>query len=227
VQESAAVPGTTAVAENAVAVGESRSGSRSRSRLRARSRSLLVSVAALWFSGEAIACLLAVTVLRVLHLVASGAFIFFRGGVAVAASPIAVTAGVVGASVAEAVAVVLPAAAPVKGADVAEAAAVALAAAAPLKGAAVTEPASVVSAATASAIGLVAAAALAVAVAEAAEVGPDPEACIFCLFSQASLLSLLYCGLVALGGRFFVFFGKTAVSLQLKVTSSTPPLDFS
>ncbi len=36
----AAVPGTTAVAENAVAVGKSRSRSRSRSRLRARSRSL-------------------------------------------------------------------------------------------------------------------------------------------------------------------------------------------
>jgi hypothetical protein len=34
----------------------------------------LESVAALWVSGEAIACLLAVTVLRVLHLVASGAF---------------------------------------------------------------------------------------------------------------------------------------------------------
>ena len=59
----AAVPGTTAVAEIAVAVGESRSRSRSRSSLRARSRSLLGSVAALWFSGEAIACLLAVTVL--------------------------------------------------------------------------------------------------------------------------------------------------------------------
>ena len=87
-----AVPGTTAVAEIAVAVGESRSRSRSRSRLRARSRSLLGSVAALWFSGEAIACLLAVTVLRVLHLVASGAFIFFRGGVAVAASPVSFTA---------------------------------------------------------------------------------------------------------------------------------------
>jgi hypothetical protein len=37
-----------------------------------------------WFSGEAIAYLLAVTVLQVLHLVASGAFIFFRGGVLVA-----------------------------------------------------------------------------------------------------------------------------------------------
>ncbi len=74
----AAVPGTTAVAENSVALGESRSRSRSRSRLRAKSRSLLGSVAALWFSGEAIACLIAVTVLRVLHLVASGAFVFFE-----------------------------------------------------------------------------------------------------------------------------------------------------
>ncbi len=88
-QEGAAVPETTAVAENAVAVGESRSRSKSRSRFLAKSRSLLESVASLWFSGEAIACLLAVTVLRVLHLVASGTFIFFRGGVAVAASPVA------------------------------------------------------------------------------------------------------------------------------------------
>jgi len=88
----------------------------------------------------------------------------------------------------------------------------------------VTETAAVVLAAAASAVGFVAAAPLAAAVAEAAEVVPDPEACIFCLFSQASLLSLLYCCLLALGGRFFVFFGKTAVSLQLKVTSSTPPL---
>ena len=188
-----ALPGTTvsrAVAEDAVAVGESRSRSRSRSRFWARSRSLLETVAALWFSGEAIACLLAVTVLRVLHLVASGAFIFFRGGVAVAASPVVVAAAVAGADVAEAAAVVLAAAAPVKGAAVAKAAAVALAA----------------------------------AVAEAAEVGPDPDACPFCLFSQDSLLSLLYCCLLTLGGHFFVFFGKTDVSLQLKVTSSIPSL---
>ena len=116
----AAVPGTTAVAEIAVALGESRSRSRSRLRFRARSRSLLESVAALWFSGEAIACLLAVTVLRVLHLVASGAFIFFRGGVAVAASPVAATVAGKGAAVAEAPAVVLAAAAPVKGAAVAD-----------------------------------------------------------------------------------------------------------
>jgi hypothetical protein len=47
----AAVPGNTAVAENAVAVGKFRSRSRSRSRLRARSRSLLGSVAALVFRG--------------------------------------------------------------------------------------------------------------------------------------------------------------------------------
>ncbi len=122
-QEGAAVPGTTvsmAVAENAVAVGESRSRSRSRSRLRARSRSLLKSVAALWFSGEAIACLLAVTVLRVLHLVASGAFIFFRGGVAVAASPVVVAEAVAGAAVAETAAVALAAAAPLEGAAVTE-----------------------------------------------------------------------------------------------------------
>jgi hypothetical protein len=70
VQEGAAgssLPETTvsrAVAEDAVAVGESRSRSKSRSRFWARSRSLLESFAALWFSGEAIACLLAVTVLR-------------------------------------------------------------------------------------------------------------------------------------------------------------------
>jgi hypothetical protein len=48
-----------------------------------------------------------------------------------------------------------------------------------------------------------AAVALAAAAAEAAEVGPDPEACLF---------------------RFFVFFGKIVVSLQLKVTFSIPPL---
>ncbi len=80
VAAGSALLGTTvsrAVAEDAVAVGESRSRSKSRSRLRARSRSLLESVAALWFSGEAIACLLAVIVLRVLQLVPSGAFIFF------------------------------------------------------------------------------------------------------------------------------------------------------
>ncbi len=138
-----ALPGTTvsrAVAEDAVAMGESRSRSKSRSRLRARSRSLLESVAALWFSREAIACLLAITVLRVLHLVASGAFIFFRGGVAVAASPVAVAVAGEGAAVAEAPAVVLAAASPVKGAAVAEAPAVVLAAAAPVKGTYVTVP---------------------------------------------------------------------------------------
>ncbi len=166
--------------------------------------------------------------LRALHLVASGAFNFFRGGVAVAASPVAVAAAVAGAAVAEAAAVVLAAAAPVKGAAVAEADAVAFAAAAPLEGAAVTETAAVVLAAAApvrgAAVAKPAAVALAAAVAGAAEVGPDPDACPFCLFHQASLLSLLYCCLLALGGRFFVFFGKTVVSLQLKVTSSIPPL---
>ncbi len=77
------------------------------------------SVSALWFSGEAIACLLAVTMLQVLHLVASGAFIFFRGGVAVASSAVAAVVAGEGAAVAEAPAVVLAAAAPVKGAAVA------------------------------------------------------------------------------------------------------------
>jgi hypothetical protein len=207
----AALPGTTdsrAVAEDAVAVGESRSWSKSRSRFWARSRSLLESVAALWFSGEAIACLLAVTVLRVLHLVASGAFIFFRGGVAVAASPVATAVAGEGAAVAEAPAVVLTAAAP-------------------LESTAVTGAAAVFLAAAASVLGFVAAVALAAAIDEAAAVGLGPEACLFCLFSQASLLSLLYCCLLVLGGRLFVFFGKTVVSLQLKVTSSTPPLDSS
>jgi hypothetical protein len=169
-----ALPGTTAsraVAEDAVAVGESRSRSKSRSRFWARSRSLLKSVEALWFSGEAIACLLAVTVLRVLHLVASGAFIFFRGGVAVAASLVAAAVAGEGAAVAEAPAVVLAAAAPVKGAAVVKAAAVALATAAPLEGAAVTEAAAVVLAAAASVLGFVAAVALAAAMDEAAAEG--------------------------------------------------------
>ncbi len=217
-----ALPGTTvsrAVAEDAVAVGESRSRSKSRSRFWARSRSLFESVAALWFSGEAIACLLAVTVLRELHLVASGAFIFF-GGVAVAVSSVAAAVAGEGAAVAEAPAVALAAVSPVKGAAVAKAAAVALAAVAPLEGTAVTE-------AAASVLGFFAAVALAAAMNEAAAVGPGSEACLFCLFSQASLLSLLYCCLLALGGRLFVFFRKTVVSLQLKVTSLTPPLDSS
>ncbi len=61
-----------------------------------------------------------------------------------------------------------------------------------------TETAAVILAAAASAVGFVAAAPLAAAVAEAAEVGSDPEACIFFLFSQAFLLSLLYCCLLAL-----------------------------
>jgi hypothetical protein len=156
-----------------------------------------------------------------LHLVA-GAFIFFRGGVAVEASPVAAAVAGKGAAVAEAPADVLAAAAPVKGAAVAKAAVFALAAAAPLEGAAVTEAAAVVLAAAASVLGFVAAVALAAAMDEAAAVGPGSEACLFCLFSQATLLSLLYCCLLALGGRLFVFCGQTVVSL--KVTSSTPPL---
>jgi hypothetical protein len=109
--------------------------------------------------------------LRVLHLVASGAFIFFRGGVAVASSPVAAVVACEGAAVAEAPAVFLAAAAPVKGAAVAKDAAVALAAAAPLEGAAVTEAAAVVLAAAASILGFVAVVALAAAMDEAAAVG--------------------------------------------------------
>jgi hypothetical protein len=111
--------------------------------------------------------------------------------------------------VAETPADVLATAAPVKSAAVAKAAAVALAATAPLEGAAVTEAAAVVLAAAAFVLGFVAADALAAAMDEAVAVGPGPDACLFCLFSQASLLSLLYCCLLTLGGRFFVFFGKT------------------
>ncbi len=58
--------------------------------------------------------------LQVLRLFASGAFIFFRGGVTVTASPVVVAAAVAGAAVAEAATVVLAAAAPVKGAAVAD-----------------------------------------------------------------------------------------------------------
>ncbi len=64
------------------------------------------------------------------HLVLSSSF---RGGVAVAASPVAAAVAGKGAAVSEAPTVVLAAAAPVKGAAVAKAAAVALAGAAPLK----------------------------------------------------------------------------------------------
>jgi len=231
VEEAAAVtavPGTaipSAVAGAAVAVGESSSRSKSRSRSRARSRSWLESSAALWVSGEATAFLLPITAFRELHLCGSEiAFVFFLGGVAVADSPVAVA--VVAATVERITAVAGAAvvslyADPIEGAAVADAAAIALAAAAPLEGTAVTEVAA------ASVLGFVAAVALAAAMYEAAAVGPGSEACLFCLFSQASLLSLLYCCLLALGGRFFIFFGKTVVSVQLKVTSSTPPLDSS
>jgi hypothetical protein len=98
--------------------------------------------------------------------VPSGAFIFFRSGVAVAASQVVAAVAVKGAAVAEAPAVVLAAAASVKGAAVAKAAA------APLEGAAVTEAAAVVLAAAASVFGFVAAVALAAAIYEAAAVGP-------------------------------------------------------
>ena len=234
-----AIPG--AVAGAAVAVGESSSRSKSRSRSRARSRSWLESSAALRVSGEATAFLLPITAFRELHLCGSEiAFVFFRGGVAVADSPaavavvaasverITVVAGTVvvslyaapieGAAVADAAAIALAAAAPVVGAAVADAAALTMAAAAPAEGAAVAVAAALTMAAAAPAEGA--------AVAKAAVEGPDPEA-LFLSLSQASLLSLLYCCLLALGGRFFVFLSAAVVSLHQKVTSSTPPLDSS
>ena len=246
-EEAAAVtgvPGTaisSAVAGAAVAVGESSSRSKSRSRSRARSRSWLESSAALWVSGEATAFLLPITAFRELHLCGSEiAFVFFRGGVAVADSPVAVVAvaasveritavagaavvslyaaPIEGAAVADAAAIALAAAAPVVGAAVAVAAALTMAAAAPAEGAAVAVAAALTMAAAAPAEGA--------AVAKAAVEGPDPEA-LFLSLSQASLLSLLYCCLLALGGRFFVFLSAAVVSLHQKVTSSTPPLDSS
>ena len=220
-----AVPGTdipSAVAGAAVAVGESSSRSKSRSRSRVRSRSWLESSAALWVSGEATAFLLPITAFRELHLCGSEiAFVFFRGGVAVADSPVAVA--VVAASVERITAVAGAAvvslyAAPIEGAAVADAAAIALAAAAPVVGSAVAVAAALTLAAAAPAEGA--------AVAKAAVEGPDPEA-LFLSLNQASLLSLLYCCLLALGGRFFVFLSAAVVSLHQKVTSSTPPLDSS
>ena len=220
-----AVPGTaipSAVAGAAVAVGESSSRSKSRSRSRARSRSWLESSAALWVSGEATAFLLPITAFRELHLCGSEiAFVFFRGGVAVADSPVALA--VVAASVERITAVAGTAvvsldAAPIEGAAVADAAAIALAATAPVVGPAVAVAAAQTMAAAAPAEGA--------AVAKAAVEGPDPEA-PFLSLSQASLLSLLYCCLLALGGRFFVFLSAAVVSLHQKVTSSTPPLDSS
>ena len=239
-----AVPGTaipSAVAGAAVAVGESSSRSKSRSRSRARSRSWLESSAALWVSGEATAFLLPITAFRELHLCGSEiAFVFFRGGVAVADSPVAVAvvaasveritavagaavlslyaAPIEGTAVADAAAIALAAAAPVVGAAVAVAAALTMAAAVPAEGAAVAVAAALTMAAAAPAEGA--------AVAKAAVEGPDPEA-LFLSLSQASLLSLLYCCLLALGGRFFVFLSAAVVSLHQKVTSSTPPLDSS
>ncbi len=220
-----AVPGTaipSAVAGAAVAVGESSSRSKSRSRSRARSRSWLESSAALWVSGEATAFLLPITAFRELHLCGSEiAFVFFRGGVAVADSPVAVA--VVAASVERipavaGAAVVSLYAAPIEGAAVAAAAEIALAAANPVVGTAVAVAAALTLAAAAPAEGA--------AVAKAAVEGPHPEA-LFLSLSQASLLSLLYCCLLAFGGRFFVFLSAAVVSLHQKVTSSTPPLDSS
>ena len=220
-----AVPGTaipSAVAGAAVAVGESSSRSKSRSRSRARSRSWLESSAALWVSGEATAFLLPITAFRELHLCGSEiAFVFFRGGVAVTDSPVAVAVVAVSVERITAVAgaaVVSLYAAPIEGAAVADAAAIALAAAAPVVGAAVAVAAALTMAAAVPAEGA--------AVAKAAVEGPDPEA-LFLSLSQASLLSLLYCCLLALGGRFFVFLSAAVVSLHQKVTSSTPPLDSS
>jgi hypothetical protein len=230
VEEAAAVsavPGTaipSAVAGAAVAVGESTSRSKSRSRSRARSRSWLESSAALWVSGEATAFLLPIIAFQELHLCDSEiAFVFFRGGVAVTDSPVAVAGAVAAASVERITAVAGAAvvslyAAPLEGAAVAEAAAIALAAAAPVVGAAVAVAAAVPMAAAAPAEGA--------AVGKAAVEGPDPEA-LFLSLSQASLFSLLYCCLLALGGHFFVFLSAAFVSLHQKVTSSTPPLDSS
>jgi hypothetical protein len=220
----------------------------------------LESSAALWVSGEATAFLLPITAFRELHLCGSEiAFVFFRGGVAVADSPVAVAvvaasveritavagaavvslyaAPIEGAAVADAAAIALAAAAPVVGAAVAVAAALTMAAAVPAEGAAVAVAAALTMAAAAPAEGAAVAVAAALtmaaaapaegaAVAKAAVEGPDPEA-LFLSLSQASLLSLLYCCLLALGGRFFVFLSAAVVSLHQKVTSSTPPLDSS
>jgi hypothetical protein len=123
-----------------------------------------------------------------------------------------------GAAVAVAAALTMAAAAPAEGAAVAVAAALTMDAAAPAEGAAVAVAAALTMAAAAPAEGA--------AVAKAAVEGPDPEA-LFLSLSQASLLSLLYCCLLALGGRFFVFLSAAVVSLHQKVTSSTPPLDSS
>jgi hypothetical protein len=144
----------------------------------------------------------------------------FRGGVAVADSPVAVAAAAASVEKITAVAgaaVVSLYADPLEGAAVADAAAIALAAAAPVVGAAV---------AVAAALTIATAAAEGADVAQTAVEGPDPEA-LFLLLSQASHLSLLYCCLLALGGRFFDFLSAAVVSLHQKVTSSTPPLDSS
>ncbi len=201
------------------------------------------SSAALWVSGEATAFLLPITAFRELHLCGSEiAFVFFRGGVAVADSPVTVAVVAVSVERITAVAgadVVSLYAAPIEGAAVADAAAIALAAAAaaPVVGAAEAVAAALTMAAAVPAEGAAVAVAAAptmaaatpaegAAVAKAAVEGPDPEA-LFLFLSQASLLSLFYCCLLALGGRFFVFLSAAVVSLHQKVTSSTPPLDSS
>ncbi len=170
------------------------------------------SSAALWVSGEATAFFLPIAAFRELHLCGTEiAFVFFRGGVAVADSPDAVAVAAASVERITAVAgtaVVSLYAAPLEGAAVADAAAIALAAAAPVVGAAV---------AVADALTMTAAApAEGAAVAKAAVEGPDPGA-LFLSLSQASLLSLLYCCLFALGGRFFVFLSAAVVSLHLEV----------
>jgi hypothetical protein len=127
---------------------------------------------------------------------------------------LAAAAPVVGAAVAVAAALTMAAAVPAEGAAVVVAAALTMAAAAPAEGAAVAVAAALTMAPAAPAEGA--------AVAKAAVEGPDPEA-LFLSLSQASLLSLLYCCLLALRGRFFVFLSAAVVSLHQKVTSSTPP----
>jgi hypothetical protein len=202
----------------------------------------LESSAALWVSGEATAFLLPITAFRELHLCGSEiAFVFSRGGVAVAvavspgkaavaasftvaaASAVRITA-VAGAAVvslyvaplegaaeADAAAIALAAAAPVLGAAVAVAAALTLAAAAPVVGAAV---------AVAAALPLAAAApAEDAAVAKAAVEGPDPEA-LFLLEPSLSSLSVVLLP-PCISRAFFVFLSAAIVSLHQKVTSST------
>ncbi len=170
------------------------------------------SSATLWVSGEATAFLLPITASRELHLCSTEiAFVFFRGGVSVADSPVVVAVAAASVERITAVAdaaVVSLYAAPRERAAVADAAAIALAAAAPVVGAAV---------AVADALTIVAAApAEGAAVAKAAVEGPDPEA-LFLSLSQASLLSLLYCCLLALGRCFFIFMYRRPTLYPLEI----------